>query len=78
MSKFEAMDLDHNGFIDGEEARKGLKQMKTADGQEFSDKEIDFFIKTASVKSEEGDNTQIDLAEFADLLARLKMYKRRK
>ena len=77
------MDLDKNGYLDEQEARKGLSQMTTSDGQPFKEKEIDFFLKTATVKavgsSDEADGTtRIDIAQFADLLARLKMYKRRK
>ena len=71
MRKFEDMDLDKNGYLDTEEARIGLKQMKTSDGQDLDDREIEFFIKTTT-----GENNRIDLGEFADLLARLKLYKR--
>ena len=71
MRKFEDMDLDKNGFLDIEEARNGLKQMKTSDGQDLDGREIDFFIKTTT-----GENGTIDLGEFADLLTRLKLYRR--
>ncbi len=71
VKKFEEMDKDKNGILDMKEAREGLKTLKTADGSPLDDNEIEFFLKTASM-----DETKLDLGEFANLLARLRLYKK--
>ena len=71
VQKFDEMDKDKNGYLDMNEAREGLKTLKTADGSPLDENEIDFFLKTAS-----RDDEKLDLAEFANLLARLKVYKK--
>ncbi len=71
VKKFEEMDKDKNGVLDMTEAREGLKTLKTADGSPLDDNEIEFFLKTASM-----DETKLDLGEFVNLLARLRLYKK--
>ena len=71
VAKFDEMDKDKNGYLDMNEAREGLKTLKTADGSPLDENEIDFFLKTAS-----RDDEKLDLGEFANLLARLKVYKK--
>ena len=68
MSKFHELDADNSGQLDKDEARIGLKEVKTATGRNLTDKEIDFFIQTA------GDDGMIDLGHFTNLLYRLKLY----
>jgi Ca2+-binding EF-hand superfamily protein len=73
VKRFEEMDKDGSGKLDPEEARTGLKTMKTASGRPFEDREIDFFLK-----SNTGDDGMIDLGRFVQMLFRLKMYKPKK
>ncbi|BFZ06261.1 hypothetical protein BsWGS_09300 [Bradybaena similaris] len=68
VSKFKELDLDGSGQLDPDEARMGLRQLRTATGRLLTDKEVDFFIQTA------GDNGVIDLGQFTNLLYRLKLY----
>ncbi len=71
IQKFDEMDKDKNGYLDMTEARDGLKTLTTADGSLLDENEIDFFLKTAS-----RDDQKLDLAEFANLLSRLKVYRK--
>ncbi|XP_005104678.1 probable calcium-binding protein CML34 [Aplysia californica] len=68
ITKFKELDKDGSGQLDGEEAREGLKELKTGTGRLLSEKEVDFFIQTA------GDGGVIDLGHFTNLLYRLKLY----
>ncbi|ELU13957.1 hypothetical protein CAPTEDRAFT_223283 [Capitella teleta] len=63
VKKFEELDADGSGKLDVEEAKVGLQ----ASG--LGEKEIDFFIN--STKGKDG---QIDIAQFGNLLFRLKVY----
>ncbi|XP_060068021.1 calcium-binding protein SPEC 2C-like [Ylistrum balloti] len=67
---FHDLDTDGSGKLDPEEARKGLQRMKTGTGRNLEEKEIDFFMKTAS-----DDDGMLDIAMFVNLLHRLKLYK---
>uniref|UniRef100_A0A0B6Z0P6 EF-hand domain-containing protein n=1 Tax=Arion vulgaris TaxID=1028688 RepID=A0A0B6Z0P6_9EUPU len=68
VTKFKELDQDGSGQLDPDEARVGLRQLKTATGRLLTDKEVEFFIDTA------GDNGVIDLGQFTNLLYRLKLY----
>ncbi|KAL4228843.1 hypothetical protein ACF0H5_011884 [Mactra antiquata] len=70
VEKFKEIDADGSGRIDKEEAREGLKSLKTATGRPLDPKEIEFFIETTS-----DDDGQIDLGSFTNLLYRLRLYK---
>ncbi|KAL8582499.1 hypothetical protein ACOMHN_065887 [Nucella lapillus] len=70
VAKFTELDVDGSGKLEKEEAREGLKTIKTATGRGLVDKEIDFFIQTTA-----GDDEVIDLGQFTNLLYRLKLYK---
>ena len=63
IKKFEELDADGSGKLDVDEAKAGLE----ASG--LGEKEVDFFLN--STKGEDG---LIDLAQFANLLFRLKVY----
>ena len=67
---FERLDKDGSGKLDVCEAREGLQAMKVAGGRALVDGEIEFFLKNCM----DSDNL-IDLAQFANLLYRLKLYK---
>lgn len=69
VTKFKELDTDGSGKLEMEEARQGLKAIKTATGRGLVDKEVDFFIKTTA-----GDDGVIDLGQFTNLLYRLKLY----
>ena len=69
VKKFKEIDADGSGKIDVEEAKEGLKTLKTATGRDLDPKEIEFFITTTA-----DDGGQIDLASFTNLLARLRLY----
>ena len=69
VNAFKQMDCDGSGKLDAEEAREGLKALKTATGRPLDPKEIDFFIQTAS-----GEDGQMDLGAFTNLMYRLKLY----
>lgn len=70
IAKFKELDADGSGKLDGEEAKEGLKTLKTATGRNLEEKEIDFFLKSAV--AEDG---LIDLGAFTNLLYTLKLYK---
>ena len=70
VNKFKELDKDGSGKLEMEEAREGLKAIKTATGRGLVDKEVEFFIKTTA-----GDDGVIDLGQFTNLLYRLKLYK---
>ena len=70
VEKFRELDKDNSGKLDADEARAGLKELKTGSGRVLEDKEIDFFIKTTA-----GDDNMIDLGHFTNMLYRLKLYK---
>ena len=70
VQKFKELDADGSGKLELEEAREGLKSIKTATGRGLVDKEIEFFIQTTA-----GDDGVIDLGQFTSLLYRLKLYK---
>lgn len=69
VNAFKQMDCDGSGKLDAEEAREGLKALKTATGRPLDPKEVDFFIQTAS-----GEDGQMDLGAFTNLMYRLKLY----
>ncbi|XP_046357395.1 mitochondrial substrate carrier family protein C-like [Haliotis rufescens] len=69
VQKFRELDADGSGKLDVEEARLGLKTLKTATGRVLEDKEIEFFIQTTGT-----DDNTIDLGHFVNLLHRLKLY----
>lgn len=69
VNKFKEIDADGSGKIDRDEAREGLKSLKTATGRPLDPKEIDFFIETTT-----DDDGQIDLGAFTNLLYRLRLY----
>jgi Ca2+-binding EF-hand superfamily protein len=63
IKKFEELDADGSGKLDVDEAKAGLQ----ASG--LGEKEVDFFIN-----STKGGDGQIERAQFANLLFRLKVY----
>ncbi|XP_052805634.1 calcium-binding protein NCSA-like isoform X2 [Mya arenaria] len=69
VQKFKDIDADGSGKIDVNEAKEGLKTLKTATGRDLDPKEIEFFIETTA-----DDDGQIDLGAFTNLLYRLKLY----
>ncbi|KAK3609868.1 hypothetical protein CHS0354_015060 [Potamilus streckersoni] len=69
VNKFQELDQDGSGKLDVNEARAGLKTLKTATGRSLEDKEIDFFVQTTA-----GEDGTIDLGSFTSLLYRLKLY----
>ena len=69
VEKFKEIDKDGSGKLDAEEAKEGLKNLKTATGRPLDPKEIDFFLETTV-----GDDGQIDLGAFTGLLYRLRLY----
>ncbi|XP_025081568.1 calcium-binding protein LPS1-beta-like [Pomacea canaliculata] len=69
VKKFQELDKDGSGKLEQEEAIQGLKDIKTGAGRGLVDKEIEFFMKTTA-----GDDGVIDLAQFTNLLYRLKLY----
>ena len=69
IEKFKEIDKDGSGKIDANEAQEGLKALQTGTGRTLEQKEVEFFIKTTS-----GDDGQIDLGAFTNLLYRLKLY----
>ncbi|KAL4228667.1 hypothetical protein ACF0H5_011712 [Mactra antiquata] len=70
VNKFKELDADGSGKLDADEAKEGLKTLKTATGRNLEEKEIDFFLKSSV-----GDDGQIDLGAFTNLLYTLKLYK---
>ncbi|CAH1775494.1 unnamed protein product [Owenia fusiformis] len=70
VEKFMALDTDGSGILEYDEAARGLASMKTADGRALAPQEVDFFLKTAA-----DENNKINLGEFVNLLARLKLYR---
>lgn len=70
INKFKEIDTDGSGKLDVEEAKEGLKTLKTATGRNLEEKEIDFFLN-----SSKGEDGQIDLGAFTNLLYTLKLYK---
>ncbi|XP_041372404.1 uncharacterized protein LOC121385697 [Gigantopelta aegis] len=70
VAKFQEIDKDGSGRLDVEEAREGLKSLKTATGRTLTDREIEFFIQTTG-----SDDKSIDLGHFTNLMYRLKLYK---
>jgi Ca2+-binding EF-hand superfamily protein len=68
MDLFESMDKDKNGKLDADEARVGLKALKTKDGHEITAEEIEFCINTN--KATDG---FIDVGELARMLIKLKI-----
>lgn len=70
VKKFHELDTDHSGKLDSDEARKGLEAMKTGTGRNLEEREIEFFMKTAT-----DENGMLDLGTFTNLLFRLKLYK---
>lgn len=73
VEKFKELDKDNSGKLDVDEARAGLMSMQTVGGRALEEREIDFFMKASL-----GEDNQVDLGAFANLLFRLKMYKPRK
>ena len=69
VEEFKKIDRDGSGKLDVDEAREGLQHIKTATGRTLDPKEIEFFIQTAS-----GEDGQMDLGAFTNLLYRLKLY----
>lgn len=69
VTKFKELDKDGSGQLEVNEAREGLRALKTATGRGLVDKEVEFFIQTTA-----GDNGVIDLGQFTNLLYRLKLY----
>lgn len=70
IAKFKEIDADGSGKLDKDEAKEGLKTLKTATGRNLEEKEIEFFLKSAV--DEDG---MIDLGQFTNLLYTLKLYK---
>ena len=70
INKFKEIDADGSGKLDSDEAKEGLRSLKTATGRNLEEKEIEFFMK--SCKGEDG---LIDLGQFMNLLYTLKLYK---
>ncbi|KAK3762414.1 hypothetical protein RRG08_061664 [Elysia crispata] len=70
VAKFKDLDKDGSGQLDAKEARAGLQEIKTATDRNLTEKEIDFFIQTTAG----GEDGQIDLGQFTNLLYRLKLY----
>ena len=70
VQKFREIDKDGSGRLDVEEAREGLKSLKTATGRTLNEREIEFFIQTTG-----SDDNSIDLGHFTNLMYRLKLYK---
>eukprot|EP00918_Siedleckia_nematoides_P101018 GHVU01220769.1.p1 GENE.GHVU01220769.1~~GHVU01220769.1.p1 ORF type:complete len:159 (+),score=34.64 GHVU01220769.1:273-749(+) len=73
VKQFEDMDKNKDGVLDKQEAEEGMRTLKTSEGDDLDEKEIKFFLDTATTDSDD-----IDLGKFVDLLARLKKYKRPK
>lgn len=73
VKQFEDMDKNKDGVLDKQEAEEGMRTLKTSEGDDLDEKEIKFFLDTATT-----DSDVIDLGKFVDLLARLKKYKRPK
>lgn len=71
IAKFKELDMDGSGKLDSNEAKEGLKTLKTATGRSLEDKEIEFFLKSAV-----GEDGLIDLGAFSNLLYTLKLYKK--
>lgn len=71
IAKFKELDADSSGKLDADEAKEGLKTLKTATGRNLEDKEIEFFMKSAV-----GEDGLIDLGQFTNLLYTLKLYKK--
>ncbi|XP_055901678.1 uncharacterized calcium-binding protein B0563.7-like isoform X2 [Biomphalaria glabrata] len=69
VNKFKELDQDGSGQLDAEEARAGLRAIKTATGRELAEKEVEFFVQTTC-----GENGVLDLGQFTNLLYRLKLY----
>ncbi|WAR05953.1 hypothetical protein MAR_021323 [Mya arenaria] len=70
IAKFKEIDADGSGKLDADEAKEGLKSLKTATGRNLEEKEIEFFLKSAV-----GEDGLIDLGAFTNLLYTLKLYK---
>ena len=66
---FHELDTDGSGKLDPEEAKIGLKKLKTGTGRCLEEKEVEFFMKTAC-----DSDGFLDIATFTNLLKRLKMY----
>lgn len=67
VTRFQEMDADGSGKLDESEARAGLESMG------LKDNEADFFIKQSI-----GEDGQIDIGAFGNLLFRLKVFQKKK
>lgn len=73
VKRFEELDKQGNNYLDVEELWDGVKVMKTSEGQDLEDREVEFFIKTALKVP---GNSKANLGDFIDMMARIHLYKR--
>ena len=67
---FDSKDTEKQGYLDRDTVIDILKDMKSADGKELEDKDIEMIIKSAK------DENQIFLGDFIAILYRVKLYRK--
>lgn len=60
------------GYLQADAILKHISDMKTSQDEQLTEKEIAFFMKSAFSEKD----TTMDIGHYADLLARIKAYKR--
>ncbi|KAH9494843.1 hypothetical protein Btru_017949 [Bulinus truncatus] len=68
VTKFKELDKDGSGQLDPDEARAGLRAIRTATGRELAEKEVEFFVQTTC-----GENGVLDLEFNSDLALRCEL-----
>lgn len=67
---FHRLEKDHSGTIDIEQAFETLRGMKTDEGKQLEEKDIEMLLKTTA-----GNEKVITLPKFINLMCRLKVYR---
>ncbi|XP_025083922.1 uncharacterized protein LOC112557962 [Pomacea canaliculata] len=70
IDSFHKLEKDHSGTIDIEQAWDTLRKMKTEEGNQLRDEDIEMLLKTTA-----GEEKVITLPKFINLMCRLKVYR---
>ena len=72
MARFSDLDTDKDDLLEAADVRAEIAQMKAPSGEEFSEKEVNFFMKGAVGEKED----KMNIGQYADLLYRIQVYKK--